>query len=225
MDTKYEIPLGFEVIPANVNENPRLRVVLDHIKKRHPKLGVKYVLADKGYDSGENCRYVLYELSALPIIPMRLTQDKDKPFPGEMCHCTEVGTPICDCGGKMVYAGRDSGYLKFRCPKHTEERGGPCSNSTYGRVLKVAISDNERRWPGLSRESKKFGRLYRRRSSVERVNSRLKEHLCLDDQHVRGIAKTTVNVSLSLLVMVGSALAMARGRKLERLRQVVAMAA
>ena len=57
------------------------------------------------------------------------------------------------------------------------------------------------------------------------MNSRLKEHLCLDDQHVRGLAKTTLNVSLSLLVMVGGALAMARGRRLDRLRLVVAMAA
>ena len=60
---------------------------------------------------------------------------------------------------------------------------------------------------------------------MERVNSRLKEHLCLDEQHVRGLAKTTVNVGLSLLVMVGGALAMARNRKPDKLRQIVAMAA
>jgi IS5 family transposase len=225
VDTKYEIPLGFEVVPANTNECRRLPIVLGNVKSRHPWLDVRNVIADKGYDSGNNCRFILYELKALPIIPMRLTQDKDKPFAAEICHCTELGTPICDCGGKMTYAGRDGKYLKFRCPQHKELRGGPCSDSTYGRVLKIAISENERRWPGLWRESKKFARLYRRRSAVERVNSRLKEHLCLDEQHVRGLGKTTVNVSLSLLVMVGGALAMARGRKLEKLRQVVAMAA
>lgn len=225
VDTCYEIPLGFEVVPANTGECRRLPVVLGDVKARHGWLDAKYVMADKGYDSRENCRFVLDELEALPIIPMRLTQDKDKPFAGEICYCTELGTPICDCGGKMVYAGRDGKYLKFRCPRHGDGLGGPCSVSRYGRVLKVAISSNERRWPGLWRESKKFARLYRRRSAVERVNSRLKEHLCLDEQHVRGLAKTTVNVSLSLLVMVGGALAMARDRRLERLRQVVAKAA
>ena len=169
---------------------------------------------------------MLNDLGALPIIKMRLRQkDKNAPFAGEICRCTELGTPICDCGEKMIYAGRDGKYLKFRCPKHNEELGGPCSLSRYGRVLKIAISENERRWPGLHRESKKFNRLYKRRTSVERVNSRLKEHLCLDDQHVRGLAKTTVNVGLSLLVMVGGALAMARNKKLDNLRQVVAMAA
>lgn len=225
VDTGYEIPLGFEVIAANANESPRLPILFREMKERHPYLNIEYVIADKGYDSGDNCRFVLYELHALPIIKMRLTQDKDLEYPSELCRCNELGTPICDCGLKMVYAGRDGRYLKFRCPKHKELRGGPCSDSTYGRVLKVAISENERRWPGLHRESKKFKRLYRRRTAAERVNGRLKEHLCLDDLHVRGMAKTTVNVSLSLLVMLGGALSMARAKKPEKLRQLVAQAA
>jgi transposase len=225
VDSKYEIPLNFEVLPANVNECPRLPILLGDMMRLHPDFDVKYVMGDRGYDSRENCKYVLYDLKALPIIKMRLTQDKDAEFAGEICRCTELGTPICECGAKMVYAGRDGKYLKFRCCGDTEGLGCPGSISSYGRVLKIAISENERRWPGLHRESKKFARLYKRRTSVERVNSRLKEHLCLDQQHVRGLEKTTVSVGLSLLVMVGGALAMARNKKLDNLRQIVAMAA
>lgn len=226
VDTKYEIPVNFELLPANIGECPRLPILLGETKRLHPDFDIRHVIGDKGYDSRDNCKFVLYDLNALPIIKMRRTlADRDAAFPGEICHCTELGTPICDCGEKMMYAGRDGRYLKFRCPKHGEPLGGPCSVSQYGRVLKIAISENERRWPGLWRESKKFKRLYKRRTSVERVNSRLKEHLCLDDQHVRGLAKTTVNASLSLLVMVGGALAMARNRRLDNLRQVVALAA
>lgn len=225
VDTKYEIPVNFEVLPANMNECPRLPILLGEMVKLHPDFDVRYVMGDKGYDSKDNCGYVLYHLKALPIIKMRLTQDKDAEFTGEICRCTELGTPICECGAKMLYAGRDGKYLKFRCSRHTEPLGCPCSISSYGRVLKIAISENERRWPGLWRESKKFARLYKRRTAAERVNSRLKEHVCLDEQHMRGLAKTTVNVSLSLLVMVGGALAMARDKKLDNLRQIVALAA
>jgi len=226
VDTKYEIPVNFEVLPANVGECPRLPIILGETMRLHPNFDVKYVMGDRGYDSRDNCKYVLYDLNALPIIKMRRTQpNNNAEFAGEICRCTELGTPMCDCGEKMLYAGRDGKYLKFRCPRHTEALGGPCSTSRYGRVLKIAISENERRWPGLWRESKKFKRLYRRRTAAERVNSRLKEHLCLDDQHVRGLAKTTVNVSLSLLVMVGGALAMARNKRLDNLRQIVALAA
>jgi len=225
VDTKYEIPLNFEVLPANVNECPRLPILLKDTMRLHPSFDVKYVMGDRGYDSRDNCKYVLYDLKALPIIKMRLTQDKDAAFAGEVCRCTELGTPICECGAKMLYAGRDGKYLKFRCSRYMEPLGCPCSLSSYGRVLKIAVSENERRWPGLHRESKKFNRLYKRRTAVERVNSRLKEHLCLDEQHVRGRAKTTVNVGLSLLVMVGGALAMAQRKKLDNLRQIVALAA
>ena len=226
VDTRYEIPLNFEVLPANMNECPRLPILLGDTMRLHPEFDVKYVMGDRGYDSKDNCKYVLYDLKALPIIKMRRTlADKDAEFTGEICRCTELGTPICECGAKMVYAGRDGRYLKFRCCGDAEGLGCACSLSSYGRVLKIAISENERRWPGLHRESKKFKRLYNRRTSVERVNSRLKEHLCLDEQHVRGLAKTTVNVGLSLLVMVGGALAMARNKKLDNLRQIVAMAA
>lgn len=225
VDTRYEVPLNYEVNPANVGECPRLPILLGDTVRLHPDFDVKYVMGDRGYDSRDNCKYVLYGLKALPIIKMRLTQDKDAEFAGEICRCTELGTPICECGAKMLYAGRDGKYLKFRCSRHAEALGCPCSISSYGRVLKVAISENERRWPGLWRESKKFKRLYKRRTSVERVNSRLKEHLCLDEQHVRGLAKTSVNVGLSLLVMVGGTLAMARNRRFDNLRQIVAMAA
>jgi transposase, IS5 family len=225
VDTKYELPIGFEVIPANVNESPRLPVVLREAKERHQDMKMDYVVADAGFDSKENCRFVLSELKGLPVIKMRLTQDEDKEFTGAICRCNELGTPVCSCGEFMVYAGRDGKYLKFRCPKHKEVRGGPCSDSTYGRVLKVAISEDERRWPGLARQSKKWERLYKRRTAVERVNSRLKEHLQLDEQYMRGIGKITVNATLSLLIMVGAALAMAKEQRWKDMRRVVRLAA
>jgi len=225
VDTKYELPIGFEVIPANTNESPRLPALLREVMRRHADMKARYVLGDAGFDSKRNCRFVLGELKALPIIKMRLTQDKDKEFSGAICRCNELGTPVCSCGQFMTYAGRDGKYLKFRCPKHKEIRGGPCSDSAYGRVLKIAISEDERRWPGLARQSKKFARLYRRRTAVERVNSRLKEHLRLDEQYVRGIGKITVNATFSLLVMVGAAVAMARKERWKDMRRVVRLAA
>ena len=77
----------------------------------------------------------------------------------------------------------------------------------------------------MARQSKKWARLFRRRTAVERVNSRLKEHLQLDEQYVRGIGKVTVNATLSLLVMVGASLAMARRERWKDLRRLVRMAA
>ncbi|MHB8927748.1 MAG: hypothetical protein ACYC9Q_08840 [Bacillota bacterium] len=61
--------------------------------------------------------------------------------------------------------------------------------------------------------------------AVERVNSRLKEHLILDDIHVRGITKVRTLVGWSLLVLLTGALAMARRNRLADLRRLVKLAA
>jgi hypothetical protein len=170
------------------------------------------------------------ELDALPIIKMRLEEGADAESKTSLCRCTELGVPICDEGSKMRYWGRDGDYLKWRCPAVVEGRAcgctlDNCTTSSYGMVLKVRIDEDPRRFPGLSRDSIKWKRLYRQRSACERVNSRLKEQLLLDRQHVRGKGKVTVNVVFSLLVMLASAIAMAERDKLEDIRRIAALAA
>ena len=92
-------------------------------------------------------------------------------------------------------------------------------------MLKQPIAEDYRRWPGIARESAKFERLYDKRSAVERVNARLKEHLLLDELTVRGMAKVRIHVSLALLVMLAGAAAMAEEGMLDRVRQTVRLAA
>ena len=61
---------------AGVNE--LIRELKRNGSLRRPEFDVRYVMGDKGYDSKENCRYVLYDLGALPIIKMRLTQAEEE---------------------------------------------------------------------------------------------------------------------------------------------------
>jgi hypothetical protein len=62
----------------------------------------------------------------------------------------------------------------------------------YGYVLKLPIAEDVRRHPPVPRENKKFQRLYKMRTAVERVNSRVKGLLGMNRITVRGIAKVTV---------------------------------
>jgi len=78
-----------------------------------------------------------------------------------------------------------------------------------------------RRHPPVPRETKKWKRLYRLRTSVERVNSRVKELLGLGQITVRGIAKVTARSFLSLLVMLAAAVGMAQRHRLKELRVLV----
>ncbi|MGC8862667.1 MAG: hypothetical protein ACP5R5_07810 [Armatimonadota bacterium] len=57
------------------------------------------------------------------------------------------------------------------------------------------------------------------------MNARLKSYLLLDEQRVREREKGTLQVVMSLLVMLASATSMARPDKLEGVRRIVALAA
>lgn len=234
VDCDTELPVGFEVTPANKNESPRMIPLLEELAARHPEIveRTEAVLADKGYDSAANCEHVVKRMEAQAIIKMRRTLEGDEICQAAICRCTELGTPVCMADRKWKYSGRDGAYLKYRCPLVAAGRGvdecefaGRCSTSAYGAVLKQPLAEDYRRWPGIARESDKFARLYRRRGAVERVNGRLKDYLLLDDLTVRGAAKVRVHALGSLLVMLAGATAMAEGGMLERVRRTVRLAA
>ncbi|MDK2821259.1 MAG: hypothetical protein PWP31_1224, partial [Clostridia bacterium] len=118
----------------------------------------------------------------------------------------------------MVYWGTDRNYLKFRCPHAVGKVNCPygtawCSSSNYGMVVKINTKDNLRRFSIPHQGSKKWEELYKKRSGVERCNSRLKEHLTANDLHVRGIEKVTTHIYLNAIVLLASALAFKRVKK------------
>ncbi len=125
----------------------------------------------------------------------------------------------------MVYWGRDGNYLKYRCPyalgKAECKSRFRCSSSLYGYVLKLPLAGDVRRHPPVPRESKKWGRLFKMRTAVEQVNSRVKALLGLGEITFRGIRKMTVRSALSLLIMLAAAVSMAQERKYQAIRNLV----
>lgn len=232
VDCETELPVSFELTPANHNESPYFEPLLEDLKRGHEQVSerTEAVMADAGYDSRNNCEYVLSEYEALPIIKMRLTLKKDAICQAADSLCTELGTQICPSGHKMAYDGRDGNYLRWRCPVACGKAEsckcmGRCTPSSYGAVRKIAICEDPRRYPGLWRESKKWSRLYKDRTAVERVNGRLKDFLLLDQLTVRGIEKVRLHATLGLVIMLAGAWAMVEQEKVEQARQIVRLAA
>ena len=98
-------------------------------------------------------------------------------------------------------------------------------DARYGLVVKLDMRDDPRRYVPVPRETKKFERLYKRRTGVERVNSRLKENLLLDELRVRGTKKVKARVGLNLVVMLAIAVAMAERNRLGDCRRIITCAA
>ena len=220
VDALYELPLAFILTPANVADTTQMKPLLQKAKADQEKTKPEAVITDKGYDSQENNTFVYKNCKAMPIIPIR--EKKGIQLPDI---CNAKGTPLCSCGLAMVYWGRDGNYLKYRCPhalgKATCKSRFRCTSSPYGYVLKLPIAEDVRRHPPVPRESKKWKRLYKMRTAVERVNSRVKDLLGLNNLTVRGIAKVIVRSALSLLVMLAAAVSMAKEHKYQEIRNLI----
>jgi IS5 family transposase len=220
IDALYELPLAFILTTANEADTTYLKPLLQKAKVDQEQTRSKVIITDKGYDSQENNTYVYKDCKATPIIPIREFKDAQLPD-----ICNAQGTPLCSCGLAMVYWGRDGNYLKYRCPhalgKAECKSRFRCTSSPYGYVLKLPIAEDIRRHPPVPRESKKWERLYKMRTAVERVNSRVKNLLGLNKITVRGIAKVTVRSALSLLIMLASAVSMAKEHRYQEIRSLI----
>jgi transposase len=71
---------------------------------------------------------------------------------------------------------------------------------------------------------KREKRLYRLRSSIERVNSRLKEQLCLENHKVRSLRRVTVHSLICLIAMLLNAVAAVRLKIAEKARSITLLA-
>lgn len=195
-------------------------VLLERARLERPEARPEALIADKGYDSRHNNQLVYEKYRAAPIIPIIEKAGIQLPD-----ICNPKGTPTCGCGLTMVFWGRDGNYLKYRCPqamgKGICKSLSPCTASSYGYVLKLPISGDVRRHPPIPRETRKWQRLYKLRSAIERVNSRIKDLLGLRYITVRGITKVSVRSLLSLLVMLAVGVGMAQRHRLKEVRALV----
>ncbi len=220
VDALYELPISFVLTPANEADTSQMKMLLEKAVPEKLKVRPEVIIADKGYDSRENCRLIFQDYHAAPIIPIIERPNAQMPDV-----CNAKGTPTCGCGLEMVYWGRDGNYLKYRCPEAVGKAKCPsrfrCTPSPYGYVLKLPIMEDPRRHSPVPRETKKWARLYRLRTSIERVNSRVKGLLGLGKITVRGMSKVTVRSLLSLLVMLAAAVGMAERHRLKEVRTLV----
>jgi len=119
------------------------------------------------------------DFKAIPVIGLNLRGLKGKPDRFEDI-ANEYGTPHCAWGIPMIFWGcdRKQKRLKYRCPLACAKTGctwlDKCSKSSYGQVIKIRLSDDYRRFIQVPRHTNRWQNLYDKRTSIERIFSRLK---------------------------------------------------
>jgi hypothetical protein len=94
---------------------------------------------------------------------------------------------------KMKYEGYDK---QKKCLRYSHE----------GKIYKIYISYDERVFLPIARDSEKFKKLYKGRTSVERLNGRLDRDYMFENHCIRGLKKMRLMVSMSLVIMNGMAI-------------------
>ncbi|MBI4569653.1 MAG: hypothetical protein HY719_14765, partial [Planctomycetes bacterium] len=123
---------------------------------------------------------------------------------------------------QMSYMGheKERGTLKYRCPARHE--GWTCPSDArcnahrpFGMTVRVPQEVDLRRFPAIPRATKQFERRYNGRTSVERVNARLKVFWGADDGNIVGATRFHAFVGTVMVVHLAFATLLAAAPRRE----------
>jgi len=219
VDVKHEVVLSYEITDTKAGDGETLPVILKQAEANLPPDRIETLAYDKAADS-DDVHELLSGKGITPVIQMRgLWQgEPERMLPGHDGSSnvvyTEDGTIYCydkvsepPVRHPMAYIGHEPerGTLKYRCPAKHEDWECPMSSicnagKSYGKTVRVPREVDLRRFPSLPRATKKFERMSKGRTAVERVNGRLKIFWGADDGNLRGSRRFVAQVGVVLAV-------------------------
>jgi len=90
-----------------------------------------------------------------------------------------------------------------------------------GKAVRIPLEEDRRVFTPLARSSLKWDRLYDKRTSVERVNSRLDTSFGFEKHTIRGLTKMETRCCLALVVMLAMAVGRIRANQTEKMRSLL----
>lgn len=219
VDVKHEVSLAYRITDTKAGDGETLPELLATAQTNLPMGRIKTLAYDKAADTNE-VHEVLSAAKIKPVIQNRSLwkEEHERMLPGHdgnsnivydeagTVHCYDrVSTPIVR--HRMAYIGYEPQRetVKYRCPAMHEGWECPMSkicnaDKSYGLTVRVPREIDLRRFPSLPRATKKFERLYKGRTAVERVNARLKIFWGADDGNLRGSRRFFALLGVVLVV-------------------------
>jgi len=219
VDTKHEVALSYVITSPKAGDGETLPELLEKAEANLPAGRIKTLAYDKAADSND-VHKTLANRGIKPVIQVRelWKEEPERMLPGHDGNSNivydEAGTVYCyDRASdpivkhKMAFIGHEAGRgtLKYRCPARHE--GWPCPSDgvcncgkKYGKTVRVKQEIDLRRFPPIPRATKKFERIYKTRTSVERVNGRLKIFWGADDGNVTGSTRFHARAGVMMIV-------------------------
>lgn len=234
IDVKHEVSLAYTITDTKAGDGETLPTVLATAQANLPEERIETLAYDKAADTKE-VHEVLSQAKIKPVIQNRALwkEEHERLLPGHdgnsnivydesgTVHCYDrVSNPMVR--HPMAYIGYepDRETLKYRCPAKHEGWECPMSSfcnahTEYGKTVRVDREIDLRRFPALPRATKKFERLYKGRTAVERINARLKIFWGLDDGNLKGARRFHAWVGAVMAVHAGFATLLASAPRYE----------
>jgi len=239
-DANYELPIAFKVTKASTAEKNVIKDMFEDLSQKHPEIinRCEYAMGDRGYDSSDLIIELWERHKIKPIIDIRVMWKDgeksqlldEKKFNNVVydckgaisCYCLKTGTKR-----EMVHRGfeKERNTLKYGCP--AKYYGCECKGRKSCPVksnIRISLATNKRLFTPVSRSSYKWKDLYNKRTSVERLNSRIETSFGFDKHYIRGLEKMELFCCLSLSVMLAMALGRAQENKMNLIRSLVRIA-
>jgi hypothetical protein len=219
VDVRHEVSLAYRISSTKAGDNELLPELVDQGQANLPRERMNTLAYDKAADDIK-VHQKLHAAGIRPLIQNRSLwkQETEQMLPGHdgnsnivydeagTLHCYDrVSQPMVR--HPMAYIGHESnrGTLKYRCPAKHENWACPMSSvcnagKTYGLTVRVKQELDLRRFPSIPRATKQFERLYKGRTSVERVIARLKIFWGADDGNVTGAVRFHALVGTVMIV-------------------------
>lgn len=238
VDADAELPVGYTVTKASVSEQPVMTELFVKLKETHPELLERcdHAMFDKGYDSNDRICDLWETYGIKPIIDIKnmwrdgeatkmLKDERIKNvtynYKGTIfCHCPKTGEIR-----EMAYNGfeKDRKVLKYTCPAlaYGIECKGSAECPLFKKSIRIPLEEDRRIFTPVARSSYKWKALYDKRTSVERVNSRIEVSFGFERHYIRGLKKMELRCGLALSVMLAIAVGRLRQEHPELMRSLV----
>ena len=236
VDADYELPVAFELTQASRSEIPEGRDLVKKLSRRHAELveqDCDMLIGDRGLDDTQLIELLWDECGIKPVIDIRnMWKDGEETklldgqrnvvydYQGNVyCYCPMTGERR-----SMAYGGfeKDRQALKYRCPAlHYGVACKGCTRCPVRGGVRIKLSQDRRVFTPLARSSYRWKQVYKKRTAVERVNSRLDVSFCFEQHFIRGQKKMTLRMGLALVVMLAMALGRVKEKQKDKIRSLV----
>ena len=244
VDANYELPIAYELTTASKSESKQAHKMIDNLGQKRPNLmeRCETLAADRGYDDTKLHVKLWDKYGIKALVDIRnMWKNKDKEdstrllqdyenvvynYKGNVyCVCMETGTQREMCVGGFEKDRKKHGTLKKLCP--AKQYGIKCKymeKCCVKKGIRIDIDIDRRIFTPIDRASYKWAKGYNKRTSVERVNSRLDVSFGFEKHHIRGIKKMKMRCCLALTIMLAMAVGRIKQNQSDMMRSLVKMA-